>query len=162
MEQKFYKKLENGKPIGNLEVKSNIQYCNPGKNLDDAAVLVELGYWIYMHTPEPTDNFNMAKKYVSNDVEISDGVWKNSWSLEDVSLTEDQAAANKEQGWNRVRQIRTWYLQRTDHYGISDTPEMSEEMKEYRQKLRDLPTTTDDPFNVVYPTDPSDPDGTKY
>ena len=115
-----------------------------------------------MHTPEPTDNFNMAKKYVSNDVEISDGVWKNSWSLEDVSLTEDQAAANKEQGWNRVRQIRTWYLQRTDHYGISDTPEMSEEMKEYRQKLRDLPTTTDDPFNVVYPTDPSDPDGTKY
>ena len=68
MEQKFYKKLENNIPTGNLEIRSNIQSCHPGKNLDDMDVLAELGYCIYYHTPEPS-NLNLAKKYVSSDTE---------------------------------------------------------------------------------------------
>lgn len=162
MEQKFYKKLENNIPTGNLEIRSNIQSCHPGKNLDDMDVLAELGYCIYYHTPEPS-NLNLAKKYVSSDTEIESGVWKNSWSLEDVELdSEEQRAENLRIGFAQLRANRNYYLQLTDHYALSDGAEMTDEIRAYRQALRDLPSNTTDPWNVTWPIDPTDPDGTKY
>ena len=34
-------------------------------------------------------------------------------------------------------------------------------MTAYRQALRDLPANTPDPFDVTWPTNPDDPDGSK-
>ena len=104
----------------------------------------------------------MAKKYVSNDVELEEGVWQNVWSLEDVELTDEEQEANIEAGFRMLRKDRDFYLMRTDHWALQDTSEMSDEMKAYRQALRDLPENTTDPFNVEWPSDPTDPDGTKY
>ncbi len=161
-QETFYKKLQDGSPSGNLEVRSNIETCNPGVNLDDATELANLGYCKYLYTPEPTDNHNMAKKYVSNDVEVEDGLWKNSWSLEDVTLTADEQTANREAGFRMLRADRDFFLQRTDHWALSDTGTMTSEMSAYRQALRDLPSNTTDPFDVTWPIDPTDPNGTKY
>ena len=62
---------------------------------------------------------------------------------------DNNAAAGK-------RSERDQLLKETDFYALSDVT-MSEEMKTYRQSLRDIPTTSgaDWPHNVTWPTKPS-------
>ena len=45
-------------------------------------------------------------------------------------------------------------LQETDFYSLSDVT-MPNDMKTYRQELRDLPANTADPADVTWPTKPS-------
>ena len=53
-----------------------------------------------------------------------------------------------------LRNKRNQLLAETDFYALSDVT-MSDEMKTYRQALRDLPANTSDPANPTYPTKPS-------
>ena len=53
-----------------------------------------------------------------------------------------------------IREGRDKLLQETDWMGNSDVA-MSDDWKTYRQALRDLPATTTDPANPVYPTPPT-------
>ena len=53
-----------------------------------------------------------------------------------------------------LRNKRNQLLTETDFYALSDVT-MSDEMKTYRQALRDLPANTADPKNPTYPTKPS-------
>tara|TARA_R100001460_G_C3517710_1_gene172221 strand:+ start:665 stop:916 length:252 start_codon:yes stop_codon:yes gene_type:complete len=54
----------------------------------------------------------------------------------------------------RLRIARDYFLQETDVYAISDRT-ISDEMKTYRQALRDLPATVSDVYLPVFPTPPS-------
>jgi len=56
--------------------------------------------------------------------------------------------------WDSLRSTRNMKLRETDVYGLSDRT-MTEEMKTYRQSLRDLPANTSDPANPTWPTKPS-------
>ena len=58
-----------------------------------------------------------------------------------------------EADWEDLRKMRTEKLQETDYFGMPDVT-MSDEMREYRQALRDLPANTADPTNPVWPTKP--------
>ena len=53
-----------------------------------------------------------------------------------------------------LRNKRNQLLAETDFYALSDVT-MSDEIKTYRQALRDLPANTSDPANPTYPTKPS-------
>ena len=53
-----------------------------------------------------------------------------------------------------LRNKRNQLLAETDFYALSDVT-MSDEMKTYRQALRDLPANTSDPSNPTYPTNPN-------
>ena len=53
-----------------------------------------------------------------------------------------------------LRNKRNILLAETDWMGNSDVT-MSNDWKTYRQALRDLPSTTSDPFNPTWPTKPS-------
>ena len=55
---------------------------------------------------------------------------------------------------NVLRFTRDRLLRETDFYALSDVT-MSDEMKAYRQALRDLPANTSDPANPTFPTKPS-------
>ena len=78
---------------------------------------------------------------------------------------EETAADNAETAWNngalaraqaRLREKRNRLLAETDFYGNSDVT-MSDDMKTYRQNLRDLPDgkdTVDKCNNVTWPTKP--------
>ena len=55
--------------------------------------------------------------------------------------------------WDRVRQERNKLLSETDFYALSDVT-MSADMTTYRQALRDLPASTADSKDVVWPTKP--------
>tara|TARA_B100000963_G_scaffold87920_1_gene75471 strand:+ start:750 stop:1004 length:255 start_codon:yes stop_codon:yes gene_type:complete len=56
--------------------------------------------------------------------------------------------------WDTLRIKRDMKLRETDVYALSDRT-MSDEMKTYRQALRDLPANTSDPSNPTWPTKPS-------
>ena len=53
-----------------------------------------------------------------------------------------------------LRFNRNRLLRETDHYALSDVT-LSDDMKTYRQALRDLPANTSDPANPTWPTKPS-------
>lgn len=63
-----------------------------------------------------------------------------------VTLTEAQK-------WSNIRSTRNQLLAKTDFYALSDVT-MSTEMATYRQQLRDLPQSTSNPDDVVWPTKP--------
>ena len=68
--------------------------------------------------------------------------------FEDAQLDRDLA---------ELREKRNKLLAETDFYALSDVT-MSDEMKKYRQDLRDLPSgldTVEKVANVTYPTKPS-------
>ena len=54
----------------------------------------------------------------------------------------------------RLRSVRDILLKETDIYALADRT-MSDEMKTYRQALRDLPSRTTNPENPSWPTKPS-------
>jgi hypothetical protein len=86
-----------------------------------------------------------------------------------VHLTESEAKARaeKEKAWNEgalnraltdVRMTRNRLLTETDFYSLSDVT-MSDNMKTYRQKLRDITNgldTVDKCKNVTWPTQPTE------
>ena len=59
-----------------------------------------------------------------------------------------------------LRKRRNQFLDQTDKYMTIDYPHASDEAKQrwldYRQALRDLPSTTEDPANPVWPVRPDE------
>ena len=59
----------------------------------------------------------------------------------------------EELDWMFFRGMRNQKLAETDRFALSDQT-MTDEMRTYRQALRDLPANTTDPTNPVWPTKP--------
>ena len=58
-----------------------------------------------------------------------------------------------EEKWFDIREKRNRLIAETDFYALSDVT-MTTEMSNYRQALRDLPSTQSDPDDIVFPTKP--------
>jgi hypothetical protein len=56
--------------------------------------------------------------------------------------------------WEEVRNQRNNLLAATDLFGLSDVT-MTNDMKTYRQALRDVPQNNSDPKNITWPKEPS-------
>jgi len=142
------KQLINGVPAGNLIMLNNISEY-------DNALQCR-----YTPTRKPDDLTDLTKHWVSEDKQITDtDSWVQRWKLVDKefdSEEERQAAIEESKAveWSRIRHLRDYELERTDWYGLSDAPEMPENVKEYRQQLRDITDTEEDPFNIVFPENP--------
>ena len=77
-----------------------------------------------------------------------------SWNRAEAEPTEEQLeTALNILNWDNVRKERNELLAATDFYALSDVT-MSAEMTTYRQDLRDLPASTADSEDVVWPTKP--------
>ena len=66
---------------------------------------------------------------------------------------DEMNAAVAKGNWERTRKERNELLAATDFYANTDVT-MSAEMKTYRQDLRDIPASTADSEDVVWPTKP--------
>ena len=55
--------------------------------------------------------------------------------------------------WDQLRQRRNQLLTETDYLALADST-LTDEMRSYRQALRDLPANTVDPANPVWPVKP--------
>jgi len=81
------------------------------------------------------------------------------WSGPDAQPTEAELqaaydAAVASAALADLRSKRNQLLTETDYLALSDVT-MTDEMRTYRQALRDLPANTEDPANPVWPTKPS-------
>ena len=162
MSQQTYKKLESGNPSGGLIAKDNLQQILSGVDLSNPSALVSAGYVVFDLIDAP-GNSNYLKEYVEDGAEeLATGIWETKWKLQDRSgLSADETNDAKNRGYNDLRVKRDYLLSLTDFHAFSDTPNMSSAMTTYRQALRDLPANTADPFNVTWPSNPDDPDGSK-
>ena len=76
---------------------------------------------------------------------ISSSRWKKQWIAN--PLPEDEAAT-------RVKDIRNHLLAQTDWSGMSDVV-MSDEMRSYRQALRDITKQEGFPYSISWPEKPA-------
>ena len=75
-------------------------------------------------------------------------------TVEEIAQNLDQANnLNQEDNEANLRSTRNQLLAETDYFAMQDVV-MSDEMRVYRQALRDLPANTADPANPVWPTKP--------
>ena len=82
------------------------------------------------------------------------GVYTLDWTHDSTEPTLEQLQdALWLEDWAEVRTHRTELLVETDFYANTDVT-MSDEMKTYRQDLRDIPASTADSEDVVWPTKP--------
>jgi hypothetical protein len=99
----------------------------------------------------------VIRKAYPNVKEI-DGVTCKDW---DGNLVEIDPAVYEqaEQAWlvefkfNQLRSERNRLLSETDYLALADAT-LTDEMRAYRQALRDLPANTVDPANPAWPTKP--------
>ena len=81
--------------------------------------------------------------------------WMDSSQTEptETEIQAEIARLTAEQPWEELRQRRNQLLTETDYLALADST-LTDEMRTYRQALRDLPANTVDPANPVWPTKP--------
>jgi len=100
---------------------------------------------VYPVTPTASPECDSKTHRVRQGVDLIDGVWTQTWSLQE--LPEQQAS-------NNIRAERDRRLVKSDWSQLSDAPVDSAAWATYRQALRDLPSQSGFPFNITWPTQP--------
>ena len=72
---------------------------------------------------------------------------------EEIPTDEQLETALYRANWDEVRKQRNELLVETDWYANTDVT-MSDEMRTYRQALRDLPASTENSVDIVWPEKP--------
>jgi len=119
------------------------------------------------NAPSPSEDFKMV---VRNGVEQdSESRWVWAWQEIDMfqeytdgegntvtvqAQKDAKTAADTAKLAARERSTRNALLAETDHYALSDVT-MSDDMKTYRQALRDVPQQENFPGTITWPTKPS-------
>jgi len=103
-------------------------------------------------------NHNAIYRAYPNVTEIHDS--RGAFDADGNQIALDQALVDAaaievaaEQALASLRQRRNQLLAETDYLALSDVT-MTDEMRDYRQALRDLPANTVDPANPVWPAKP--------
>lgn len=78
----------------------------------------------------------------------------NVVELDVEAIETETAVVETENDWLFLRQDRNRLLAQTDWAALSDVS-MTDDMRTYRQALRDLPANTTDPTNPVWPEKPA-------
>lgn len=104
-------------------------------------------------------NHEAIRRAYPNAVTIDDGAGAFDADGNQITLDQslvDAAAAevSTEKTWSRLRYHRNQLLAETDYLANTDVT-MTDEMRDYRQALRDLPANTSDPSNPTWPTKPA-------
>ena len=139
---------------GDIETQQQIIEKNPNTSFPKPcpdSVIEDLGYSTISEgvTPSFTPPYESVSK---NGYEEISGKWYTKY--EKTTATGDAKTAIDNNEANRQRGDRNSKLAETDYLALSDAT-LTDEMKTYRQALRDLPTTSGWPWNPTWPTKPS-------
>ena len=86
-----------------------------------------------------------------NLIEIPDNVYPGMVQNKDGTFSDPPKTSK--QLFDKIRFKRDQLLSETDVYALSDR-NLTDEMKKYRQDLRDLPAANSDPSKIKFPTKP--------
>ena len=93
----------------------------------------------------PTQKLSIVDAYVQ------DG---KAYNVRVENTTAEEQTALTDQKWIAIRLERNRRLQITDWRASSDL-KLSDDWKNYRNELRQIPQTQTDPYNIAWPTEPS-------
>ena len=93
----------------------------------------------------PTQKLSNVDAYVQDGKAYNVRV-ENTTAEEQIALTDEK--------WIAIRLERDRRLQITDWRASSDLT-LSDDWKNYRNELRQIPQTQTDPYNIAWPTEPS-------
>lgn len=130
-----------------------LQMDNPNTSfpkLMSDSVLASFNVYEVIDVAHPEIEDTQIAYHTGNAVQV-DGEWQREWAIRDK--TSDQITEENNRLASEMREQRNKLLAETDFYALSDVT-MSNEMKTYRQALRDLPADTDWP-KVDFPNKPS-------
>ena len=127
------------------ELFPNTSFTTAGPNTDflTANNVVELVQTLSY--TEPTQKLSTVDAYVEGG---------KAYNVKVESTTTDEQTALRAQEWTRVRSRRNNLLQESDWRASSDLT-LSDDWKNYRNELRQIPQTQTDPYNIAWPTEPS-------
>ena len=123
----------------------NTSFTTAGPNADflTANNVVELVETLSYTTP--TQKLSTVDAYVESG---------KAYNVKVENTTADEQTELINQKWNEIRNTRNILLQDTDWRASSDLT-LSDDWKNYRNELRQIPQTQTDPYNITWPTEPS-------
>ena len=151
----MYAKIQNNKinkfPYSETDLKkenpSTSFPINPLENteLREAFDVVEV-----QENPHPDFNAQTHKCFEKNP-ELKNGNWVKVW--ETKTKTSAETAQDDSNRWAEVRNQRNQKLLETDWQMTKamETGEDASDLRNYRQKLRDIPQDQTDPFSITWP-----------
>ena len=127
------------------ELFPNTSFTTAGPNTDflTANNVVELIETLTFTTP--------TQKLSSVDAYVEGG---KAYNVKVENTTTDEQTALINQQWENIRFERDEKLKDTDWRASSDLT-LSDDWKNYRNELRQIPQTQTDPYNITWPTEPS-------
>jgi len=110
-------------------------------------------YGVYSVTFVDAPACNTDTQRIEQDIQPteSNGQWVLGWSV--IDLTAEELAIKAEAAGSEARALRDRLLAATDWTANSDVT-MSDEMRTYRQALRDVPSQAGFPDDVTWPERP--------
>ena len=152
-------RLVEGAPTGNPILEQNLRQIFPNTSFPNyftADDVEPMGYGIYDFSSQP--DLTKYQKCLEVDPVRSDvGVWRQTWSVVEMSETEiivvDAARASQVRNQRDILLYGTdWIASKCYESGES----VPDDVKEYRQALRDITNHANFPYlnNVDWPTEP--------
>lgn len=126
-----------------------------GSLVDDEYLFYNEGWKLLVDAP-PTYN-SMTHVLEKNEEDL----WIDTGKVIEVTYivrlkTNEELENDKSKRWGEIREIRNKKLQKVDHVvdiAYENGFALTQKFKDYRQALRDIPETFDDPFLVVWPNE---------
>ena len=150
-------KIKDGKiekhPVSSYEIRKEFPNTSFPKNIN-AADLTSFGYVSVLEIAPPSFDPLTEKVEQAPPVLVS-GVWVQQY--EKIELAKEESDRRKaeaaESKASAQRGQRNDLLSETDYLALSDAT-LTDEMRTYRQALRDVPAQSGFPDNITWPTKP--------
>jgi hypothetical protein len=105
--------------------------------------MLEITEWISTTKPD--------QKLTKVDVYVEGG---KAYNCKVETCTEEEKNAAIASQWRNIREDRDEKLKETDWRATSDRT-LTDNWRDYRQALRDVPSSQTDPYNITWPNPPS-------
>ena len=76
-------------------------------------------------------------------------------TLDEIAAAVTLFEKDKPEKWKYIRAKRDQLMAACDWMTMPDSPDISDAWTTYRQALRDLPASKSDPYDIVFPDEPS-------
>lgn len=144
--------IENGEVV-----RANQELPKVWENVSNFYLLPESMLKTYGWLPLVIENENkpvfVSSSYIIEENVVREVIVTRDKTVEEI---EEEAAKELEMQWHQVRSQRDEMLKQSDLLVLIDkwetlSPEKKEEIRNYRQALRDIPQTFQDPSEVIWP-----------